>query len=97
MIAVQTSTPVDLGKYIETRLYGERPHLRGRRVPVAMIAYNHRTNGWTLAETAYNFTVSEAEVLAALLYYDEHREEIDAQEREAVRQFDQLADPHGGG
>jgi uncharacterized protein (DUF433 family) len=95
MMAVDTPAPVDLGKYIETRLFGERPHLRGRRVPVAIVAYNHRTNGWTLAETAYNFTVSEAEVLAALLYYDEHREAIDAQEREAVRQFEEMADQHG--
>ncbi len=96
-MAVQAPAPVDLSKYIETRIFGDRPHIRGRRVTVAIIAYNHRRNGWTLAETAYNFTISEAEVLAALLYYDEHREQIDAQEQEAIRQFNILADQHGGG
>lgn len=64
---------------------------------VAIIAYNHRRNGWTLAETAYNFTLSEGEVLAALLYYDEHKAVIDAQEAEEIRQFNILADQHGGG
>jgi uncharacterized protein (DUF433 family) len=95
-MALQAPVMVDLSKYIEARLFGERPHIRGRRVPVAMIAYNHRKNGWTLAETAYNFTLSEGEVLAALLYYDEHREQIDAQEQEAIREFNELADQHGG-
>ena len=95
-MAVQTSTPVDLSKYIDMRFFGGRPHIRGRRVTVAIIAYNHRKNGWTLAETAYNFTLSEGEVLAALLYYDEHKAVIDAQEQEAIRQFNALADQHGG-
>lgn len=35
---------VDLTKYIEVRLFGERPHIRDSRVPVAVIAYNARTH-----------------------------------------------------
>ena len=27
---------VDLSKYIETRFFGERPHIRGRRLLVSM-------------------------------------------------------------
>jgi uncharacterized protein (DUF433 family) len=70
-----------LTKYIEVRLFGERPHVRGRRVPVATIAYNARTNQWNVAELTYQFTLTESEVLAALLYYAEHHAEIDAQEK----------------
>lgn len=71
---------VDLQKYIEMRLFGERPHIRGRRVPVATIAHSAQSEGWNTAELAYQFTLSEAQVLAALLYYEEHKEEIEAQE-----------------
>ncbi len=79
---MSASTPerVDLSKYIETRLFGERPHIRDRRIPIAVIVYQARANSWTIAETAWNFTLAEAEVLAAMLYYEEHQSEIDAQE-----------------
>jgi len=79
-MADQAPTTVDLRKYIEVRIFGERPHIRGRRIPVATIAYNARTNGWSVSELAYNFGLSEPEVLAALLYYQEHQTEIDALE-----------------
>jgi uncharacterized protein (DUF433 family) len=81
---------LDLSKYVEARLFGERPHIGGRRVPVAVITYNARTHGWSLAETAWNFTLSEAEVAAALLYYEEHKEEIDAQEAEEQKLMDEM-------
>lgn len=71
---------IDLSKYVETRLFGIRPHIRGRRIPVATIAYTAQTNNHNLAELMYDYTLSEAEVLAALLYYTEHKDEIDAQE-----------------
>lgn len=32
-----TPTTVDLTKYIETRLFGDRPHVRGRRIPAAAV------------------------------------------------------------
>jgi uncharacterized protein (DUF433 family) len=92
-MAIETS--VDLSKYIETRLFGARPHIRGRRVPVATVAYNARTNGWDVAELAYEFTLSESEVLSALLYYPEHRDEIDAQEREEQAKLDEMKRLHG--
>ncbi|HVU14621.1 MAG TPA: DUF433 domain-containing protein [Phototrophicaceae bacterium] len=71
---------LDLSKYIEIRLFGERPHVRGRRVPVATIAYSEHDNGWDVARLGYEFTLSQAQVLSALLYYEEHKAEIDAQE-----------------
>ena len=86
---------VDLTKYIETRFFGERPHIRGRRVPVAFIAYNARTNAWDIARLAYEFTLSEAEVAAALLYYQEHKDLIDAQEAEEFRLGEEMRRLHG--
>ena len=76
----QAVPTLDLSKYIEVRVFGDRPHIRGRRVPVATIAYCHRDLGWTVSELAYEFTLSEPQVLAALLYYEENKERIDAQE-----------------
>jgi uncharacterized protein (DUF433 family) len=63
---------VDLAKYIELR--GDRPHIRGRRVPVATIAHSAQSQGWSISELAYQFALSEPQVLAALLYYAEHAE-----------------------
>ena len=81
---------VDLQKYIETRLFGNRPHIRGKRIPVALIAQRLSANNWTIAETAYDFTLTEAEVLAALLYYEEHLNEIQQQEQKESALFDDL-------
>jgi len=71
---------LDLSKYIEVRLFGERPHVRGRRVTVATIVHNATARGWSVAELAEHFELSEAEVLSALLYYEENRALVDAQE-----------------
>jgi uncharacterized protein (DUF433 family) len=76
---------VDLSEYVETRLFGERPHIRGRRIPIAVIAHTASANKHGVAELMYDFDVSETEVLAALLYYSEHKELIEAQE-EAIHQ-----------
>jgi uncharacterized protein (DUF433 family) len=80
-MSIQTPTTVDLSKYIEVRLFEERPHIRGRRVPVATIAYSARSQNWDVPELAYQFTLTRAQVLSALLYYEEHKAEIDAQEK----------------
>lgn len=95
-MAVQPPASVDLSKYIETRYFGERPHIRGRRIPVATVAYNAQTNGWSIAGTAENFGLNEAEVLAALLYYQEHQMRIDAQEAEEIRLGEAMRRQHGG-
>jgi uncharacterized protein (DUF433 family) len=81
---------VDLRKYIETRFYGERPHIRGRRVLVSMIAANSEGNNWGISELAYNFGLSEEQVLAALLYYLENKAEIDRQDIEEQKLFDEM-------
>ena len=67
---------IDLSKYIEVR--NDRPHIRGRRLPVIFIASAERANHFSIADLAYQFTLSEEQVLAALLYYREHKTELDA-------------------
>jgi uncharacterized protein (DUF433 family) len=84
----------DLSKYIERRLFGERPHIRDKRIWVSMITANYYANHWTVAETAYQFTLSEEEVLAAILYYREHKDEIDAQDEEENRLWEEMAQKH---
>lgn len=79
---------LDLTKYIATRFFGSRPNVRGRRVPVATLAYNARAHGWDTPRLAHGFTLTQAEVLAALLYYEEHCDEIDAQERAYQAELD---------
>ncbi len=83
-------TTVDLRKYIETRFYGERPHIRGRRVLVSMIASNEEHNNLSISELAYEFSLSQEEILAALLYYHEHKAVIDQQDIEEQKLFDEM-------
>ena len=94
-----TTTPpqfkLDLSKYIEVRLFGERPHVRGRRIPVATIASNANAHGWSNVETADEFGLSEMQVLAALLYYAEHKVIIDAQEAEEQKLLDEMSRLYG--
>jgi uncharacterized protein (DUF433 family) len=72
---------LELTKYIDKRFFGERPHIRGRRIPIAVIASALRDNaGVGVPELMYSYSLSEAEVLAALLYYEQHHAEIEAQE-----------------
>lgn len=91
---LQIPTTVDLSKYIETRLMENRPHIRGRRVPVALLAYSARSEGWNAAELSYQFSISEAEALAALLYYEEHQTEIDDLEAVEQAELDKMQNLH---
>jgi uncharacterized protein (DUF433 family) len=88
---------VDLTKYIETRFFGERPHVRGRRITVAQLAYSMRSQNWMPQELAFQFGLTEAQVLAALLYYEEHKAEIDAQEAKVRAELDELYEKYGKG
>ena len=84
---------VDLSKYIELR--DNRPHMRGRRLPIAFIAAAERANQLSIAELAYQFTLSEEQVLAALLYYREHRTEIDAQDQADAQHSEEMHRRYG--
>jgi len=88
-------TMVDLRKYIDQHFYGERPHIRGRRLLVSMISANAEANHMSVSELAYDFSLSEAQVLAALLYYREHKAEIDQQDIEEQKLFDDMQRLYG--
>ncbi len=79
---------IDLSKYIELR--EDRPHIRGRRLPVMFIAAAESANRLSIAELAYQFTLSEEQVLSALVYYREHKAEMDAQDAADARQSQEL-------
>jgi uncharacterized protein (DUF433 family) len=89
-MTIQSPPKLDLSKYIETRLYGARPHIRGRRVLVSFVASNYEENHLSVARLAAEYTLTEAEVLAALLYYAEHKAVIDAQDAEERTLFDRM-------
>ena len=78
-----TTTPpqfkLDLSKYIEVRLFGERPHIRGRRITVGDLVGWIQAQKWNPQEAADEFGLSMSQVLSALLHYTENREMIDHQ------------------
>ncbi len=84
---------VDLGKYIEWR--ADRPHIRGRHLPVMFVVAAEQANQPSIAELAYQFTLSEEQVLAALLYYREHKAELDAQDAADARQSAEMHRQYG--
>ena len=83
-----TPEKIDLSKYIEMR--NNRPNIRGRRLPVMFIAAAEYENQLSIAELAYQFTLSEEQVLAALLYYREHKTELDAQDADDTLQSQEM-------
>jgi len=50
----------------------------------------------SIAELADSYTLSEEQVLAALLYYREHRAEIDAQYEADANESDEMHRKYGG-
>jgi uncharacterized protein (DUF433 family) len=57
---------------------GGRPRIRGRRITVQDIAIWHERLGKGADEIAAEYDLTLADVYAALAYYFDHREEIDA-------------------
>jgi uncharacterized protein (DUF433 family) len=94
-VMAQQKLDINLSTYIDATYFGERPHIRGRRVPVATVAYSARDNDWSVEELGYQYTLSEAEVLAALLYYSQHQAEIDAQEAAYQAKLDRAYEQFG--
>jgi len=79
---------VDLGKYIDDS--GEVPIIRNTTVPVATVAYRALSGSWALCTLAYEFTLEEVEILAALLYYQQYCERIDSQMINPEFEFDAM-------
>lgn len=57
---------------------GGKPRIRGRRITVQDIAIWHERLGKSADEIAAEYDLTLADVYAALAYYFDHREEIDA-------------------
>lgn len=57
---------------------GGRPRIHGRRITVQDIAIWHERLGKSADEIAAEYDLTLADVHAALAYYFDHREEIDA-------------------
>ena len=57
---------------------GGKARIRGRRITVQDIAIWHERLGKSADEIATEFDLTLADVYAALAYYFDHREEIDA-------------------
>lgn len=64
---------------------GGKPRIAGRRITVLDIVTWHEMLGRSVDEISADHSLSPAEIQAALAYYFDHREEIDAalREREA--------------
>ena len=57
---------------------GGKPRIRGRRITVQDVALWHERLGKSADEIAAEYDLTLADVHAALAYYFDHREEIDA-------------------
>ena len=69
-----------LGDHIELTpdIADGKPRIRGRRITVQDIAIWHERLGKSADEIAAEYDITLADVYAALAYYFDHREEIDA-------------------
>ncbi len=93
-MSAPASEKVDLSKYIEMR--DGRPNIRGRRLPVSFVAKDYAEKQRSLSEIAWSYTISEEQVVAAILFYLEHREEVDTQDTQLEQEFDELYERFGG-
>ena len=72
---------------------GGKPHIAGRRIAVHDIVIAHLQLGAPISEVAANYDLSLGEVYAALAYYYDHKDEIDA----AIDELDQAIEQYGPG
>ena len=74
------TVPRTLDEHIELTpdTAGGRPRIRGRRITVQDIAIWHERLGRGVDDIAAEYDLSLADVHAALAYYFDHREAIDA-------------------
>ncbi len=77
-IAVMSSKTLDEHIELTSDTAGGRPRIRGRRITVQDIAIWHERLGKSADEIATEYDLTLGDVYAALAYYFDHREEIDA-------------------
>ncbi len=69
---------------------GTQPRIKGRRIRVQDIAYYSEWCGWSPDRIASEFSLTLAQVHAALAYYFENIEEIREQMRDADRLYQEM-------
>jgi uncharacterized protein (DUF433 family) len=81
-----------LKDHIETTpgICGGKPRIAGHRIKVSDVAIWHERLGMTADEIASTYKIALADVHAALAYYFDHTEEIEAEIREGKRVAEEL-------
>jgi uncharacterized protein (DUF433 family) len=81
-----------LDQYIESQpnVCGGKPCIAGRRIRVYDVVVWHEQMKMTIAEIATDFDLTPQEIYAALAYYHEHREEINARMAEDDRLVEEI-------
>jgi uncharacterized protein (DUF433 family) len=70
---------------------GGKPHIDGRRITVADVAFWHLEQEMPVEELVTEFDLSLAQIHAALAYYYDHREEIDRRTAQETAMIEELA------
>ena len=73
---------------------GGKPRIAGHRISVQDVAIWHERMGMSADEIATEYGLTLGEVYAALSYYHDHREEIDARIREGAARVEELKQQH---
>jgi uncharacterized protein (DUF433 family) len=73
---------------------GGRPRIAGRRIAVQNIAFWHEQQGMSVGEIAEEFDLTLSDIHAALAYYFDHREEIDARAKEDDEFVEEMRKQH---
>ena len=58
---------------------GGKPHIDGTRMSVQQIAILHKSSEWSIERIAEEFSLTQAQIYAALAYYFDNQAEIDKQ------------------
>ena len=74
-------TAKTLDQHIESTrgIMGGQPRIAGHRITVQDIDVWHKLLGYSVEEIAADYNLDLADIHAALAYYYDHREEIDAE------------------
>lgn len=79
-------------QYIEITpgVLGGKPRMTGRRIAVEQIAVMYLEMGQSVEEIARDYNLSPASVHAAMVYYYEHREEIERHRAKMLARIEQI-------
>ena len=83
---------VDIGHIaVDPGVLGGEPHIEGHRIAVSDVAIWVNDHHMTPAQISDEFQLTLGEVYAALAYYYDHKDEIDAAIAESDRRIEAMA------